>query len=212
MGFAICALGGASAGAVALGSPRATVKTNHGCYRIGQRIVVQGSGFAPMRLYDIAIGGVDFGQSRTDGTGGFRTTLIPGGLSAGIVQHVNYLNATDGTTGATTRFTLTRSTGARFLGTGGDPGTLRAPFQAWGFGLDGKSRPVYLHYVRPSGRGRSTSFLGRTGGQCGFLQTRSRQVFPFTPSPGTWKLQLDTVRRYTSRPKGPAARIFVRVS
>src|SRR5438270_8720799 len=137
IGFAVCALVGASAGLTAQASQRAIVRTNHGCYRVGQPVVVQGAGFAPMRLYDIAIGGVDFGQSRTDGTGSLRATLIPGGLSAGVVQHVNYLNVTDGTKEATTRFTLTRSTGGRFVGAGGNPATLQASFQAWGFGLDG---------------------------------------------------------------------------
>jgi hypothetical protein len=212
IGFAVGAATGASACCAALAATHhVTVRTNHGCYRVGQPIRVNGSGFAPGQLYDVAIDGVDFGQSTTDRKGSFRTRLVPGGLGAGIVQHVNSLNATDGTREASTRFTLTRSTGARFLGSGGNPATLRAPFQAWGFALNGKSRPVYLHYVGPSGRARSTVFLGRARGQCGYLKTSSRRVFPFAPSPGRWKLQLDSVRRYTSRPTGPVARIFVSV-
>jgi hypothetical protein len=192
-------------------SQRTIVTTNHGCYRIGQPVRVTGSGFAPGHLYDIAIDGVDFGQRRTDAAGAFRAQLVPGGLGAGIVEHVNHLNATDGTKDATTRFTLTRRTGARFLATGGDPNTLRAPFQAWGFALDGKPRALYLHYVSPAGRARTTAFLGRTGGQCGYLQTKPRLVFGFSPSRGKWILQIDWQRTYSSRPAGRVARIVVRV-
>jgi hypothetical protein len=197
---------------LALGaSPRPKVLTQHACYRVGQPVRVSGTGFAPRQLYDIAVDGVDFGQRTTSAAGAFQARLSPGGLGAGIVQHVSYLNATDGTVDATAKFTLTRGTGARFLASGGNPATLRASFQAWGFGLDGKARGLYLHYVSPSGRGRSTAYLGRTGGQCGFLQTRRRSVFPFSPSRGAWKLQIDAVRRYRSRPGSPVARIYVRV-
>jgi hypothetical protein len=192
-------------------SQRTIVTTNHGCYRIGQAVRVRGSGFAPRRLYDIAIDGIDFGQSTTDAGGSFRTRLVPGGLGAGIVQHVSYLNATDGTRDATAKFTLTRRTGARFTGAAGNPKTLRASFQAWGFGLDGRHRPLYLHYVLPSGRAARTVVLGRAGGQCGYLQTKRRSVFPFNPSFGRWTLQIDSVRGYARTPKGPVARIRVTV-
>jgi hypothetical protein len=172
---------------------------------------VSGSGFARGHLYDIAIDGVDFGQRTTDARGAFRARLIPGGLGAGIIQHVSYLNATDGTVDATTSFTLTRGTGARFLATGGDANTLRAPFQAWGFALDGKRRGLYLHYVSPSGRVRTTNYLGRTSGRCGYLQTAPRLVFPFNPALGRWNLQIDWLRTYSSRPAGRSARIVVQV-
>jgi hypothetical protein len=213
IGFAIAAAMGAYGCCLALAaSPQPKVRTARGCYRVGQAVRVSGSGFAHRQLYDIAIGGVDFGQRTTNATGGFNARLRPGGLGAGIVQHVNYLNATDGTRDATTKFTLTRGAGARFLGPGGNAATLRASFQAWAFGLNGKPRGLYLHYVAPSGRARTTTYLGRTGGQCGYLQTRRRRVFPFTPSRGRWKLQIDPVRKYRSRPGSPVARIFVSVS
>jgi hypothetical protein len=192
-------------------SPRPKVSTEHPCYRVGQPVRVSGSGFAREHLYDIAIDGVDFGQRTTDASGAFQARLLPGGLGAGIVQHVSYLNATDGIVDATTKFTLTRGTGARFLATGGDPNTLRAPFQAWGFALDGKRRGLYLHYVSPSGHVRTTAFLGRTNGPCGYLQTKSRRVFPFNPTHGRWKLQIDWLRSYSSRPVGRVASILVLV-
>jgi hypothetical protein len=185
-----------------------TVKTNRGCYLVGQTVMVSGAGFAANRSYDVAIDGVDLGQARTNATGGFATSLGPGGLDAGVIQSVDQLDATDGTSSADTTFTLTRSAGARFLASSGDPHTL-APFAVWGFALDGTVHPVYLHYVSPDGHLRSTVRLGNTGGQCGYLLTPRRHVFPFNPSLGTWKLQIDTTRGYSAHPAGPMAVIRV---
>jgi hypothetical protein len=188
------------------------VHTDRGCYLVGQRVKLTGSGFAPDRTFDVAIDGVDFGQSRTDAGGAFASSLIPGGLGAGIAQHVDHLDATDGTTSARTAFTITRSVGARFLAASGNPNTLKAPFEVWGFALDGRRKTVHIHWLAPSGRLRASTTLGRTGGQCGYLRTRARRVFPVTPSLGTWTFQLDTHARFARHPSGPVARIRVRVS
>jgi hypothetical protein len=209
--LAVSAVAGLCGSGVALGAPRPTVRTDRACYRVGQMVRLVGSGFAPLRTFDVAIDGVDFGRAGTDVSGGFATSLRPGGLPAGVAQSVEQLSASDGTASASTRFTLTRQTGARFLASSGNPNTLRAPFEVWGFAADGGVLPVYLHYVGPSGRSRMTSALGRTGGQCGFLRTPPRRVFPFAPARGAWTFQLDTKRSYSRNPGPPVARIRVTV-
>jgi hypothetical protein len=188
-----------------------TVRTNRGCYLVGRRVKISGAGFAPGRSFDIAIDGVDFGQSATDSIGAFQTSLHPGGLPAGVAQAVEHLEAGDGTSIAAATFTLTRAAGARFLATSGSPSKLRAPFELWGFALDGSRRKVYVHYVSPAGAERETVRLGHTGGQCGYLRTPPRRIFPFAPSLGSWTLQVDTHARYSSRPHGPVARIRVQL-
>ena len=187
------------------------VRTNHGCYLVGQKVTVTGTGFAAERMFDVSVDGIDFGQSTTNASGTFESSIIPGGLGAGLAQFVHHLDATDGTTNAATTFTVTRATGARFLAATGDPHTLRAPFEVWGFALDGRRRPVYLHYIMPSGRPGRTFALGRTSGQCGYLRTKAQRVFPFSPAVGTWTLQVDTSSRYTKRRQGPVSRIRVRI-
>jgi hypothetical protein len=189
----------------------ASVRSNHSCYLVGEPVRLRGSGFAPARSYIVSIDGVYFGQSQTDTSGGFSAGLIPGGLDAGVAQQTYRLEASDGILNAQTVFTVTRRAGARFLATSGNPNSLRAPFQVWGFALNGPNRAVYLHYVSPSGTAQTTVNLGRTGGQCGYLQTPSRRVFPFTPSLGSWTLQVDTRHAYTSHPGGQVARIGVRI-
>jgi hypothetical protein len=210
--LAICAVTTAAASALALAASfRPTVHTNRSCYLVGQRVTISGAGFAPRRGFEVTIDGVDFGQSETNAAGAFSGSLIPGGLHAGQAQQVDKLNATDGTSTANARFTVTRKAGGRLQASSGNPHTLRAPFEVWGFALDGGRRTVYLHYLGPSGRPRRTVVIGRTGGQCGYLRTDRRRVFPFSPSLGRWTLQLDTRRRSSPTPGGPVARIRIQI-
>jgi hypothetical protein len=211
--LAIAGIATASAPATtaALAASGPTVRTSHGCYLVGQKVAVTGSGFAALRSFDVSVDGIDFGQSTTNASGMFSSSLIPGGLGAGLAQFVHHLDATDGTTDAGATFTVTRATGARFLAAAGNPHTLRSPFEVWGFSLTGHRRRVYVHYVSPSGRSTRSYALGTTGGQCGYLRTKARRVFPFSPTVGTWTLQVDASRRYAKRPKGPVSRIRVQI-
>jgi hypothetical protein len=190
----------------------ATVSTSKGCYLVGQPVTLSGSGFGDARSYAVSVDGVYFGESTTAARGGFRSSLRPGGLGAGAAQSVELLEATDGVQTGDTQFTVTRPAGARFVASGGSPGTLRAPFEVWGFSLNGTRRPVFLHYVSPAGSARDTVALGDTSGQCGYLRTPTRTVFPFTPSVGKWTFQIDTSRSYSVHPGGPVARISVSVA
>ena len=189
-----------------------TVQTDRGCYLVGQSVSFNGSGFAPQRSYDTSIDGVDFGQSQTDSSGAFHAHLVPGGLPAGSPQSVEELEVTDGSSDASTTFTVTRAAGARFLASHGNPRTLRASFQVWGFSLDGSPHAVYMHYVSPGGQLRDTVPLGRTSGQCGYLLTPRMRFFPFSPSTGRWTLQADPQPRYSSQARGPVARIYVQIA
>jgi hypothetical protein len=209
----VLAVAGALLGGVlpAAGAVGPSLRTDRGCYGVGQRVGLHATGFAPRQPFFVTVDDVNFGSSSTDGQGAFETSFIPGGLGRNVAQHVYRVAANDGTSTASTRFTVSRPTGARFLATTGDPRTLRAPFEVWGFASDGRRRPVYLHYVAPNGRARKTLGIGHTGGQCGYLRTPAIRVFPFVPTFGTWKLQLDTSRSYSSRPSGPRATIRVRI-
>jgi hypothetical protein len=216
---AIAVAGVAAAASGAAGAAPALV-TNRGCYLVGQPVDITGTGFAPQQMYQVAVDGIDFGVSTTDANGNFTASLRPGGLGANIVQTAYTLTASDGISTSKTVFTVTRTAGARILVTAGrTPTTLRGRFQIWGFALShgqppptyAVQRPVYVHYVGPRHGLRTTVLLGATGGQCGYLRTSSRRVFPFAPAAGTWTLQLDTNSAYFKHPLGPVARITVNV-
>jgi hypothetical protein len=207
--------------AAASASASPTLHTNQGCYLVRQPVAITGSGFAASRMYQVAVDGINLGTSTTDASGAFTASVIPGGLGANVVQEAHGLSATDGTAIAHTRVTVTRTTGARILAGTGTAATLHAPFQVWGFGLvHGKPTatpgpaqlPVYVHYLSPRKRLKRTVALGTTAGQCGYLRTPARRVFPFIPSRGSWTLQVDSQSVYAAHPLGPVARIPVRVS
>lgn len=190
----------------------ASISTSRGCYSVGQKVTLTGKGFAPSRAYVVTLDDVYFGSSGTDSTGAFSATFGPGGLVANYAQLVDTLEVTDGTSTATTSFTITRPAGARFLATAGNPRTLQAPFEVWGFSPSGARLPLYMHYIGPRSVYKATVSLGNTGGQCGYLKTKPRHVFPFIPGAGAWTFQVDTHRGYSRHPGGPVARIGVGVA
>jgi hypothetical protein len=206
--LALAAVAALSATADAARAP--AIKTS-GCAVVGRSVSLSGRGFAGRREYVVSLDGVYFGESKTRANGSFHSSLRPGGLGAGVAQQVEQLEATDGTSIADTSFTLTRATGARFISSGGTPGTLTAPFEVWDLS-PGAHRQAYLHYVSPSGAERETVTLGMTTGQCGYLRTAKRKVFPFTATIGTWTFQIDTRKAYSPHPGGQVARIQVGVA
>jgi hypothetical protein len=200
------------AGPSASAAQAPAISAAKGCYVVGQPVALSGSGFAGGRQYVVSVDGVYFGESKTRADGTFHNSLRPGGLGAGVAQQSEQLEVTDGTVAADTSFTLTRATGARFLATSGSAGSLRAPFEIWDLSPSGARRMAYLHYVNPSGGLRETVALGTAGGQCGYLKTTKRKVFPFAPYPGTWTFQIDTRKAYSPHPGGSVARIRVGVA
>lgn len=199
------------AAASASGASRPAVKTSRGCYAVGKSVRLRGTGFAPNRSYVVSVDGVYLGQSTTDGDGSFSTSLRPGGLGAGVAQSVDELEATDGSSTADTTFTLTRPKPGAQIQTTNSKATA-ARLVVWSFAPNGSRVPVFLHYVSPAGSAQRTVALGHTGGQCGYLRTGSRTVFPFTPAKGSWTFQLDTRKSYSKHPSGPVARIGVKIS
>ncbi|TML99034.1 MAG: hypothetical protein E6G05_12920 [Actinobacteria bacterium] len=192
--------------------PTPTLTPDRSCYVVGQPVQLSGSAFAPYRSYVVSIDGVYLGSRTTDGIGNFSVPLHPGGLPAGAAEHYDLVEVTDGTTSAETNFTLTRRAGFRIANLTGATRTLTGRFVVWGFSLTGVSKPLYLHYLNPSGKLRKTVWLGTTGGACGYLRTVVRRIFPFTVSAGTWTLQVDTQQLYSRQAPGPRVRIRVVIS
>ncbi len=98
----------ATAAVVPAAAAGASLRTDRGCYTVGQPVKLTGAGFAAGRTFDLADDGVDFGQSTTDAGGAFSVSFRPGGLPAGVAQHVGHLDATDGEKGKTRRRRVSR--------------------------------------------------------------------------------------------------------
>ena len=206
------AAGATVAGGAAVALAQPTVTTNHGCYLVGQTVHLSGQGFAPSSTYVVTLDGVYLGQRSANPQGNFAIPLHPGGLPAGAAQHVDHVKVSDGSSTASAIFTLTRPAGAQILTSGGSNAkTLRASFKVWGFALGGSPRPVYVHYIEPTGEQQALVLLGQTGGQCGFITTPGRKLFPYSVTSGTWTLQVDTHRSYSRHPSGPVVPIRITI-
>ena len=180
---------------------------------VGQSVGLTGSGFAPSTPYTVMLDGVFLGGSpRTDSQGSLSVHFGAGGLPAGFAQHRDRVTVSDGTGDmASTSFTLTRPALALLTGLRKTSGGETGRFKVWGFSRDGSARPVYVHYVGPSGRAHKTVALGSTRGACGWLVSKRQLFVPFSLSRGTWTLQVDTSRSYARHPDGPRSRIRVKI-
>jgi len=182
----------------------ASIATTHKCYAVGQSVGLSGRGFLDSSEYDLSVDGIDFGQSVTNASGRFSVSFGPGGLAAGQAQIVDRAIASDGRSSATTTFTVTRPTGALVGAGSGSSPHRTVPFEVWEFG---RGASIYVHWVGPNGVYVQTASLGNDGGQCGYLKTRPRELFPFNAVPGNWTLQFDTHRSYSKHPSGRYARV-----
>jgi hypothetical protein len=214
------ALAATLAGAAPAAAAPATLTTDARCYAQGASLRMTATGLAPRAPLTVTLDGrqLSYGDGSTptaDDAGSFASSFATPALAAGAHEQRHVLVVSDGTQRPRARFTVSRPPGADFQPASGDPRTLRARFDAWGFALGaagGRARmPVWLHWVSPIGNVRRSAPLGRTGGACGTLTTQPRRVFPFAPETGRWLLVLDAHRRYRVHADGPRAKIPVTV-
>lgn len=206
----------ATAGAIAAAAPAAAsaaILRVPGCEVIKHKEPLAMRGFAPDSRFLIYDGthALNSGALSTGPTGSFDGNFTPG-LRAGVIQRSSVLSVLDSRGNlARARFTVTHRTGAQLAPSRGNPRTLRVRFYVWAFALDGRNREIYVHYVAPGGRFRRTYALGHSGGQCGYLRTGLRHIFPFRAGLGTWRLQIDTQRRFSHHPHGSRVDMKVRI-
>lgn len=178
----------------------AEVHTDRDCYLQTDKttVSVAASGFPAGQPYTVAVDDLPLSGTNTIGADGTMTGAFnPPALEDAENQRVFDLAVESAGQRAATRFTVTRFK-ASFSPSKGDPARLKVRFSAFGFGLGQANPAIYVHYVAPNGRVRTTVRLGRAQGQCGAIpRTAKRRLFPFArPAHGTWRLQFDTSKRY----------------
>jgi hypothetical protein len=172
----------------------ATVQTDLPCYLENRNVEVTGAGFDPGAGYTVLRDGQAIGNGTVPADGTVTGTFPSGALETGVAERGFDLTVTDGRNEAAARFKVSRFR-AEFAPSKGNPATLKVRFSVFGFGRS--ELPVYVHYLRPSGRSARTVRLGLTRGACGSIaRTRTRRLFPFRPSRGRWRLQFDTRKAY----------------
>ena len=172
----------------------ATVQTDLPCYLESRSVAVTGTGFTPGASFTVLRDGQAIGGGTVGADGAVTGSFASGLLETGIAERAFDLTLTDGTNQAATKFSVSRFR-AEFAPSRGNPASLRVRFSVFGFGQMGL--PVYLHYLRPSGRVARTVKLGSTRSVCGGItRTRMRRLFPFRPGAGRWRLQFDTRKAF----------------
>jgi hypothetical protein len=196
----------------------ASLTTDARCYLQGAPLRIDATGLTPRAPLTVALDGqpLRYRNGATpvaDAGGSFASSFATPALAPGVPQRRHALVVSDGVHRPGAHFTVTRPTGADFQPATGDPRTLRARFDVWGFALGGGAphARVWLHWIGPAGKVRANALLGVAGGDCGALTSAPRRVFPFDPRPGRWVLVLDTHRRYRAQASGPRAKIPVHV-
>lgn len=214
-GLACAAFAAAALTAGVSGSASAaTLTTDARCYEQGAPLRLTAAELEPRAPLVVALDGQplryrDGTLPAADAEGAFASSFATPALASGVNQQRHTLAVDDGTQRARARFTVSRTAGATFAPSAGDPRTLRARFSVWGFAFDGVSVRTWLHWIGPGGRVRANAALGVTRGHCGALTTGLRRVFPFAPAPGRWQLVIDTRQRYRVHDDGPRAKIPV---
>jgi hypothetical protein len=183
-------------GLAAAGPAQAATLTLTGskdCYRAGDELTLNGTGFTPGAPVDIVLGGLSLGAATADSAGNLSAPVTIGTLK-GVSRRT--VTATDAVNPANVGV-------ARFLGAAlnvsvrpktGTAGR-RLRINASGFTT---GRRLYAHAVRKGYR--RNYFIGRLKGPCRTLKTR-RVVLPASTPTGVYTVQFDTRRRYSTKTK-----------
>jgi hypothetical protein len=192
----VTAFGAASAAGAASVSVKGT------CFIEQEQIITSGAGFTPGGSVGYAFDGVTADFSPADASGNVFTTLTAPTLDADVLVHTFNLTATDQANPAivgSVPVTVTK------FGASIHPLSAR-PSHRVKFAIRGMPPGVtiYLHYVLHR-RVKTTATLGKPAAPCGTL-TVKRRYFPFDrPAAGTWTLQFDDKKHYSSATR-PAIR------
>jgi hypothetical protein len=190
-----------SAGATA--AQGATVTPDHPCYysfsRTQQNVRLRLAGFRPGIQVNLTFLGRIFHTNRFTDAAGRVQAQFPAPSFRGTRTRIS-LTASDGTSSALTRFSLT-DVRADFSPSRGSP-ARKVRFRITGLGSvlaalrrNPHSR-VYAHYIRPNGRLKGTRKFGRLGGPCGDLVTSRTPLLPYAAERGTWTVYFDANQRY----------------
>jgi hypothetical protein len=163
------------------------------CYRLGDALIVSGTGFTPGAPVSFTLDNQDLGSLTADAAGNISAPLTIGTLQ-GI--RTRTLIATDAANPATVA-------SAQFLGSALSvtvrprTGTAGRKLRIGAAGFTTGKR-LYAHVLRK--RYRRNVFIGRLKGPCRTLKAR-RGVLPAGLSAGQYTVQFDTKRRYSKKTK-----------
>ncbi len=184
--------------AVAVAAPaaadaKAKVKLDPGCYLSGGTGTLTGKGFTPKASWTAKLAGTrPLGSGRVDKNGRIIAHFTAPTYHGTKGLRPMTLSVTDGPHVASATFQM-MPLAATFTPRTGNPATLRVRWRVLGLG---PKHGVYVHYLQPDGKRKTTRRIGTTEGPCGILKTGPIALFPFTYTYGRWTFQVDASKRY----------------
>jgi hypothetical protein len=179
--------------AIAAPAQAASLVGDQACYQEGEPVNVVGAGFTPNGTVNFSRDNQAFGTLTADATGtvrgnGFAPRISPARQRAFTLEGRDAANPANfaAITPQATVFNVTVKP------QGGNPARTRR-ISARGF-TEGKT--LYVH-VRRGGKGKNIK-LGKLKQPCGTKKKRKR-IFKRKAKTGTYKVQFDTRRRYSSK-------------
>jgi hypothetical protein len=177
----------ASAGA------KAVIALDPACYLSSATGALSGSGFTPKATWTAKLDGTHtLGRGRVDKRGKIAARFTAPVYHGTSGLRTMTLSVTDGPHVAKTTFQMS-PLAATFSPRTGNPATLRVRWRVLGLG---PRHGVYVHYIQPNGKLKTTLRIGTTQGPCGTLKTGPIALFPFKYTYGRWTFQVDTSKRY----------------
>jgi hypothetical protein len=170
------------------------------CYRAGEEVALNGSGYTPNQGVTITSDGKTLGSSLADPAGNFSGKLTVGVPSG---EKIKTYAGTDQSNPANTAAVQLRVSAVtvNLKPKNGRP-DRRFKIGARGF-TTGKR--LYAHVVK--GKFRRTVKVGRLKGPCHKITARKR-LFPSNIATGLYRVQFDSKRRYSKKTKVKVVRVF----
>jgi hypothetical protein len=189
----VAGLGAALAAAAPAQAATVTLAGSKSCYRAGDTLTINGSGFTPNGQANITLEGRTLGTVGTDPVGNFSTPLTVGTLRGVSRRTVIATDAVDPANVGQAQF-LGSALDVTVRPRNGAAGR-KLRLEASGF-TTGKR--LYAHVFRK--RYKRNLLLGKLKGPCRTLKVRKRVLPPGTPT-GVYTVQFDTKRRYSKKTK-----------
>jgi hypothetical protein len=169
----------------------ATLTTERSCYRSGERIDMNGTGFTPNGPVTLSVDGQQLASGNADAVGSFPAWATAPSVTSG--QRTFNYTAADGTDPAlmATAPVAVTAIDVNVTPKRGNPGTLRR-IKARGFD---RGKTLWAHVKR--GSKKRNVKIGAVKGACGKVSARKRLFASDAPS-GLYEVRFDTRRRYST--------------
>ncbi|NLT06907.1 MAG: hypothetical protein GXY03_11445 [Solirubrobacterales bacterium] len=170
------------------------LESDRSCYGPGQEVGLTGIGFTPGAPVAVSVDGRQLGSTQANPVGEFDISLSAPSISAKQRRYAFSATEEDNPAVTASASFLVSSLAVKITPRGRtNPGVMRR-IVARGFT---SGRVLWAHIKRGKRKARNVK-IGRLKGACHTINVK-RRLFPSNATPGVYKVQFDTKRRYSKK-------------